>query len=309
MKPFGILLAGLLLVGEWVRAEEAPRSSGLPEAVLTMKDGKQWRGRLRVRREAEFIRLDEDNIAGVGYVSHEAKNVVAIVFQFDFDPQEIESQFQSGQYAEVADTLAPILENIYKFIDLPGNNALPFIRMLARSQYRAGRHQEAMDTMDAFDRYARPEEDRTDMRLYRVLALLGRNDLEQAGERIAEIPPPSRREENAAIYWTIRTRLALAGDRLEEAQECAARVVAFHGRSFEWMPAGLYYSAQGYGINGQDEIRGQVEKELKTIYADSPWTDKLNQLSGEILKVQKRLEKKTRLEEAQRAREQRRRKG
>jgi hypothetical protein len=53
-------------------------------------------------------------------------------------------------------------------------------------------------------------------------------------------------------------------------------------KDFEWMPAGLYLSAQGYAHQKQYDVATQIIAEINTMYPDSQWAKQAATLDAEL---------------------------
>lgn len=245
-----------------------------PMARVTLQNDKTTEMELLGRRgEGGLITRTPDNPAEITYAFKDIKRVDFAVTFKQGDPSVL---YQKGQFAEAAEALEPVITPWRSFLDLPENNGAPLYLLYVKSLFWAKQYEKSLAACDALNT-AREPFDRLS-RAIRVLDLLELRRIEDAGKQADAISPLTPADPEAALYFYAIARLRMAQKRIPEAQEAAARLVAFLPRDMEWMPAGLFVSAQGYQEAGKFSVASTIADEIRKLFAESPWAERAEEL-------------------------------
>ena len=99
-------------------------------------------------------------------------------------------------------------------------------------------------------------------------------------QTLEDLPP--EQASSAMVAYT-RARVLMARDERMAAQEALANLIAYRSRDFEWMPAALYLSAEGYARAGSPDVARQVVEEIKLNYPATRWVQLAQSLDVEAL--------------------------
>ncbi len=244
-----------------------------PMARVTLQNDKTTDLELLGRRGDGLITRAPGNPAEI---THAFKDLKRVEFVITYDKADPPTLYQKGQFAEAAAALEPVVTPWRPFLDLPNNNGTQLYLLYAKSLFWAKQYEKSLAACDGMKTALEPY-DRLAQAL-RVLDLLELRRLEDAGKQADAIQPLTPADPEGALYFYAIARLRLAQERIPEAQEAAARIVAFFSRNMEWMPAGLLASAQGYEAAGKYSVASTIADEVRQLFAESPWAERAEEL-------------------------------
>jgi hypothetical protein len=182
----------------------------------------------------------------------------------------VERLYLDGAYARLDRELTPVLEPVLPFLDLP-NDLTRYVSLWLRCRYRMGDAERTLRTCDAVMARAAEGPLHDEARLYKALALWDAGDLPQVRVQMEKLEAPDGSSPIAPPFWYLRTRLHMVEEAWDEARAVAARMVAFSGKDFHWLPAGLTLSLRLYLREEKVEVARGIWEELQAAYPASPW--------------------------------------
>jgi hypothetical protein len=266
-------LAVAWLLPFWCAAAPVP-------AKVELQSGQSLNVQLLRRDDRGWVFMRQgDSPAEIGMPGREFKS---IEFNFNTGDKNPGDLYSERQYNQLTPLLVPIVQAVLPYLDLP-NNMTPWAVMLLRCHYWRGEHQELRTLSHQLERLPDPAVQQ-EARAIRALSFADRNwekDARKELDALGDVPPDS---ELAAVEDLVRAKLALADQRWSEAQEQAARVVAFHAKRFDWLPPALYVSALAQAGGGATNTAVQILHELELVAPGSAWSEQARTLSAEYAK-------------------------
>jgi hypothetical protein len=263
------------------------------EATVIFKDKRSW--------EVEIVGVKDGVLKMVMKNSNtEADTPVGDVaflrFVIPFDENEVMKNYTFGEYEKAEAVLADKLRPYFFHLAFE-NNILPYVMILARSQYWLNKFAEANATADRVLRTVpkeRPEA--TEAALIKCLCLHATGRSADTERIMAGLPTIDRDAEVAPIYWYSLARLHLTTNNVVQATENIANIVAFAGKDFDWMPPALYQSAEFHLAAHRFDVATQICQEMKLAAKDTPWQQKALDLLPRIEQEKKAHELRLRRE-------------
>lgn len=222
-----------------------------------------------------------------------ARDIVWVDFELDYKGARIEERLQAQDFKGAALALAPLLKPLYPYLDLPSDlphQAAQLMQLLLRS----GQHEESVTTSYLIQRYARDNDLKRQAQAYRVVAFIELGRLNSAIPELRQLGVVTRKDEHlVGPYFYAQGVLQILQTNWVAAHQSAAQIIAFQPKNFEWMPAGLYLSAQCYGGMGKFDVADQIIAEIAMAYPKTRWAELAAKLGEELA------QKKHELEQAQ----------
>ena len=266
-----------IAVGAWAGTVTGRTEEPLPARVWLNKElswdvdllGRFGKNRIAVRKKGEE-----------GELNLPPERILRIDFSVSTDRNRILDLYLDEKFDQIRDLLARELTPLLPYADVPSNVGW-FHNMYMRSLYWTGRHQELARIATQFEDLTTPEI-RYQARLWRTLALIATEALDEAAEVFDTIPSAESGLRYTAPYHYTRARLHEAAGRTGEAREAIASVIAFHTKDFEWMPAALCLSAQWYAEAGNTQVARQITDEIRTAYPATRWSAQAEMLADSL---------------------------
>ena len=179
-------------------------------------------------------------------------------------------QMLAGSLGGAAVALGGLVKPLLSYSDLPGE--IPrYISQTLRLYVRAGLFDDAIQMSYIISKLCRDETLRREAQAYRAAALMEVGRLQTAAMELKGLESITRKDDICAPYYYALGKLQIAQTNWPAAQQTAATLVTARPRDLEWMPAGLYLSAQCYAQAGKLEVAKQVLTEIRTAYPTSRW--------------------------------------
>lgn len=266
-------IAGLLLVVASAGQAQVP-------ARLTLKSGVDW---LAVLYSFSDGQLELQQRGSDQRLTVPAEMFSQVVFTAPADRTELQDLYVRGEFNQVFNRLSTAIEPLKPYLSLP-NNMTPYLMVQLKAAVWADRDQAVLEIAGLLQGAVLTPEERAEVERFPVLALIRSGRLEEAERKLEALDIRMDKERDSALSWYLLARLRERQGRVPEAQEAAARIVAFHARDFEWMPPGLLLLAGLYGETGQYNAAEQVLQELRELYASPHWTAQATRLTEALKK-------------------------
>jgi tetratricopeptide (TPR) repeat protein len=260
------LIAGCLTTA----ATAATPPAQPPRAKITLQTDRALQVELLGFASRDMIRLRDvtgGSEAGIG-----VRDIKMIEFEFEFDRAEIERQYHQTRFKQTAETLWAALRPCLPYIELP-NNASEYLSMMLSAMYWNKQYQELGEATAGILSFSRNEPLRLEARLMRVLALVAQGRVPAAREDLAKVPADNAHDNIVAMRLFAEASIHVGEDNWDQALQTLARLVAFHGKNFDWMPPALVLLARAYARAGRYEVADQIVSELQMISPRTHWTD------------------------------------
>jgi hypothetical protein len=193
-----------------------------------------------------------------------------IEFNTNLDTNAINTLYQKEDYAAAAKQLNTALSPLLPYLDLP-SELPPLTRTLLKCLYRTGRFSDTITLSNVIAASVPDQTMKFEAKLYKVLALTGRNDRLDATLLLKSLGNIHKTNTAAAAYYFATAQLHLSYTNWAGAQEFSSRVVAFTPRDEDWMAPALLLSAQCYAHFGQYAVAEQTLRELSLVFNKTSW--------------------------------------
>jgi hypothetical protein len=271
-------LGALLAAGPGFGADApaAPKSkAGDPPAVLkgkiTLRNKQEWDVELVGRRAREWVSTRKPDNPGVADLA--VADIAGIEFVVAFNEAEIDDLYISRKFAEVVQKLEPFLLDAHRYLDIP-NNLQRHVMTLLNARFFAGQIEPCMALADDIMRRAPGTPFHDKAALLKAAALLDQQKFKEAEALVKAVAKPARGSELSGIYWYCTAGCSLMSRRIMDAEDAAARLVAYAPGDFDWMPAGLYFTVVTYVDKERGDVAKQIVREMETAFSGSRWTEK-----------------------------------
>jgi tetratricopeptide (TPR) repeat protein len=268
-----ILITGLLLTAGPVVEAQVP-------ARLTLKSGAEWLATLYSLADGQ---MELQQRGSEQRLTVPTDMIRRAVFAVQADQTKIQDLYVRGEFEQVFTRLTEALDPLKPYLSLP-NNTSPYLMVLLKAAVWAGRDQAVLETAKLLEGAELTPEEQVEVDRFPALALIRSGRLTEAEKKLKQLDIRLDKSRDSALSWYLLARLRERQGRIPEAQESAARIVAFHARDFEWMPPGLLLLGELYGRTGQYNAADQVLQELQELYASPHWTAQADRLRAELKK-------------------------
>jgi hypothetical protein len=232
-------------------------------------------------RTARELRLQPP--AGGGQVLLPVDNVAEV--RFDLPPAyaNVRPAYNAGRWPQVVSILRPIVTPMLPYLDLPNNNAVPLVLVVADSLRRSGDFSGAYDWLQPLTALPNAAQRQTGLvwsAYCKTLLHQGDNALSLL-DKAGELGPGNRL---FPLERLVRASVALDKKDYASAIDAAAQSTAFSPIESEWYPQTLYVSAESYrhmaetsaeeqplSTNGYRNIATSLYKEIADLFPDSTW--------------------------------------
>jgi hypothetical protein len=212
-----------------------------------------------------------------------------IDFGINLETNGVNALYQKEDYAAVATQLNKLLSPLIPYLDLPSD--LPDQTMLLlKCLYRTGKYGDTVTLSNVMAVKLTDETMKRQAQLYKVLALIGRNERLEANLFLKSIGDIHHTNNAAGIYYYTRAQLYLTYTNWLGVQEFSSRVVAFAPRDEDWMAPALYLSAQAYAHHKQYAVAEQTLRELALVFSKTSWPAKAKPLQEEYKRLHEQQE-------------------
>jgi hypothetical protein len=160
-----------------------------------------------------------------------------------------------------------------RFVDVPANVTERLLRLI-RSSFWSEQYEAVHKVCRHALRLGAPEDLRPLLHGYRLAALHGLGEKEEAYAELEGLEPPDPNREASALYWYLHFHRAADAGEAVAAQEAAAWIVAFRGKDFEWLPAGLFLSARAYLMGGRLDAVEHTLADLRDVFEGTSWASR-----------------------------------
>jgi tetratricopeptide (TPR) repeat protein len=273
MRRWRIFIAGLLLASGTIGQAQVP-------ARLTLKSGEEWLVALYSFSDGQ---VELQQRGSDQRMTVPADMFSRVVFAVQADQIKIQDLYVRGEFEEVFNQLSEAIEPLKPYLSIP-NNMTPYLMVLLKAAVWADRDQTVLEIAEWLRDAQLSSGELVEVERFPVLALIRSGRLEAAEREIKALDIRFDKERDSALSWYLLARLRERQGRIPEAQEVAARIVAFHARDFEWMPPGLLLLAGLYGETGQYNAAEQVLQELRLLYASPHWMAQADRLAARLKK-------------------------
>lgn len=282
--PGAFLLAAVLLNA--ATAAAAPLT-----ARLLMKNKQKWDVELK-GRSGDLVSMIESG--KTIEVSLSIKEITSIDFRLNLDKNNAVDLYNANDFKGAAAALRDVLPATFPYLDAT-NNVLPYVSLFLKSLYWGEQYEATWKTADTLLLRLSEEPYKRETQLWRILALLESGRKSDAEVELERMGPVPRKDDLAAMYFYARSTIQMANKQWEPAHVTAIQLVAFRAKDLEWLPAGLYLTARGYGQMRAYDTATQTMEELKRFFPKSRWVALIPQLQ-EDLKQQREADEKAKAE-------------
>lgn len=225
------------------------------------------------------------------------KSIAKVKFELPFNPEELQKSFTFGNYTNVLQNLESFLPSMYPFLDLD-SNVKPLYSVLVRSQYWQEKYADAITVCNRLTR-AFPENspEQLEFRLLKILCLHSLGQPQETIKPLNEIPKLGIRDPLSPLFWYAQAQLHASTNNLYDANDYAAKIIAFSPKEMDWMPPALFLTARFYASTNRFDVARQICKELEIVAQDTPWQQRavdfvpqVDQMEKEYKAELKRLE-------------------
>jgi|GEM_PF-3294320 len=277
-----LLLAALLTT----TANAAPLN-----ARLTLKNKQKWDAELK-GRHGDLVTLIESG--KTTEVSLPITEITSIEFRLDLEKTGAIEKFDANNFKAAAAALQAVLPPTFPYLDAK-NNVLPYVSLLLRALYWSEQYRETLSTAETLLARLPDDSFKRELQLWRILALLESGRKTDAEIELERMGPVPRKDDLAAMYFYARSTIQWANQQWEPAHITATQLVVFRPKDLEWLPAGLYLTARGYGQMRAYDTANQILDELQRFFPQSRWVPLIPKLQ-EAWKQQREADEKARAE-------------
>ena len=235
--------------------------------------GRFGRDKIRIRKQGEQ-----------GEINIPAADLFRIDFAVKVDRYTVLELYMNEKFTESRDLLHKVLTPYLVYADVPSNLWWLF-QVYCKALYWSGEHERLEQLASRLLENAATSAMEKEATLYRILALLAIDRIDEAETLLSSVKPSGPNPWQSAQYHYTSARVHLAKERLAEAQEDIATVIAFHAKDYEWMPAALYLSAQGYADAGNIQVARQIVEEIGTAYPRTRWKTRAESLLSSLEQI------------------------
>lgn len=233
-------------------------------------------------------------------LEHPINKITGVTFELPFDQEELKRNYTFGSYTNVLTVLEPFLPEMYPFLDLQ-SNVKPLYSMMVRSQYWEKKYADAIAVCNRLTR-AFPDDSPAQMefRLMRILCQHGLGQPKETIKPLNEFPKLDIRDPLSPLYWYSMAQLHASTNNLYEANDYAAKIIAFAPKELDWMPPALFLTARFNASTNQFDVARQICKELELVAQNTPWQQRAVDFVPQIGEMERdyKAELKRREEEA-----------
>ncbi|MBN1673265.1 MAG: hypothetical protein JXR37_19625 [Kiritimatiellae bacterium] len=272
-----------MLIVAWLVTACAGRvcAAGRPTAQFALKSGQRMDVELVVRSTEEMVSVRRVDSGGLMTIP--VSEITAVAFNLDLGRTNLGYLYRNEKYKETGEILEKALQPVYRFIDLPNNNGLPYLQYLIKCLFWEGEYKKVTLLCDLLaDKRAVPDPVQDWARIFKALSALEQGDLAGAAGMIEKVSPPDYSADTYGPYYYALAQVRMAEGKISEGQENAASVVVSQAKNPEWFPAGLYISAKGYGYAKRFDVAKQIIDEINLLFPDSRWSVMAGKLSAEL---------------------------
>jgi tetratricopeptide (TPR) repeat protein len=270
-----ILLAGSMSLHAQKPDEEEAEKPKLPEGVharITMKDRSKKEVVFKGRGGTAWIRMVDVDPELQDINMRFAPNEFAKVeFVITLDAVKLAEALAQRDHKTVLEILKPKLEPLLEYIDLP-NNVMELVQAYQQSMF----WNEDWDELLTLTEILIDKVHEADLVVYeamslRAYALLQKGKLKEAKQLILLVENTTNKDTADAAYWFTMGAVHLESKEMNPAQDAIAKVIGFHTKDQQWMPAGLYMSAKGYIETHNYKSAEKVLRNIGLAYPSSKW--------------------------------------
>jgi tetratricopeptide (TPR) repeat protein len=265
-----LILAGLV---EWAAAQSTPM-----RAKVYLRNKQTWDADLKGRR-SDFVTMTQ--VGKTGELDLPASEVLSIEFAVDLDKNPGQEAFIKGDFKTAADAFKSAMLPSFPYMDIT-NNIAPYTPLLLRCMYFDEQYEDVIVKAGVLEKRLYDQNMRREMALYRIIATIGLKRMDDATKQLEKFGEVKRTDSYAPLYYYAKAAIALHQKRWEDLHEMAGRMVAFHPKDMDWMPAGLYLTAQAYIRTRSYDVADQIVGEVNRFYPSSRWAAMASQLKPEI---------------------------
>ena len=204
--------------------------------------------------------------------------------EFTFEAEDGQDLLTAGQceillkraaYKEMVDRIDAFLEPVKQGLGLPGNLDV-YIQYKMRACFWTGKYDEALSLVRLLQ--SKQSSYVPLAGLYEVLVMI------EEGQTVGNVRAAFEKIENpenvsAAMTEYIYGRLALEDLKYEQALQHFSKVLVYHRRDLEWVPASTFQEGTIYKWGGEYDAMSEIRKELKLAYPDGYWGERAAELN------------------------------
>jgi tetratricopeptide (TPR) repeat protein len=206
---------------------------------------------------------------------------LSIEFAVDLDRNPGQEAFIKGDFKTAAEAFKSAVLPAFPYMDIT-NNIAPFAPLLLRCMYFDEQYEDVMVKAGVLEKRLYDLNMRREMALYRIIATIGRKRMDDAIKQLEKFGEVKRTDSYAPLYYYAKAAIALHQERWEDLHEMAGRMVAFFPKDMDWMPAGLYLTAEAYMRTRSYDVADQIIGEVNRFYPSSRWAALASNLKPEI---------------------------
>jgi tetratricopeptide (TPR) repeat protein len=207
-------------------------------------------------------------------------SVKTATFSFDnLSPETCDKLLNASDYEAAVRVLSNALEPVKGGWIFPGNIDL-YLGHTVRANFWTGRFGELRNAATALQ--TKKSSFVPLAELYQILSLIEEGQAKEAEALFRQIKDPEKISAPMTEY--IQAKLAVSEQDYNKALQHLARVVVFHSRDPEWMPAAAFLEGTIYKKTGRADAAAHIVEELKRAYPETYWGVRAEDLKIESVK-------------------------
>ncbi len=248
-------------------------------AIIVLDNGQTYEDMSLERIDSDLVTL-MDNVRGYE-LSFPPDSIEEVVFRIPVNVTDLEGMYTDGKYEDLIQKVEPLIEPLTPYLSLP-NNVQPLVVNLLKAHYWLQHNEKVKMYADLLLTMTDVDSSHSLASSYRALAALEERDLERTQKILEEKGVSIDKMYDEPIHSYILAKWYRQQGQLLEAQEVIARIIAFHGDDYEWMPSALHMSADLYSRADHFLAGLKVVEEFNFFYSNSHIHDEMKQLEEKL---------------------------
>ncbi|HEY5653237.1 MAG TPA: tetratricopeptide repeat protein [Pontiella sp.] len=235
------------------------------KAELFMPGGRSWKGSL-IGRDGDWIEFSTG--AGARPIRVGAGTIESLAFEVNIDSEKLSEMNSNREYQQIIDILDATLSRFADYSDI-SSNLTPYNSFLMELNYKVGNYKESLTTAKKLAQDDSTPDFQETGRIYLTLSLIGIGNIVEAEKVMHSFGWNAATLNASPATLYITAKILEAKKEYQKAIELAARIVALHSHSPEWMQPAELLCAELYTKLGKYDSAEEVINQIFMLYRDS----------------------------------------